>query len=137
MAKKILEKSGWNNVPVYVGLIDAVPNTVQNELETAGEPIINNPFDSGKYCRRADLAQVFSGLNKPTIYHIVGGGGVILQSVAHAFCADVSWYDQTWVDLGHVEMGRCGLSQNNLTYNTNYNETSIVPTYEWVVQQKF
>lgn len=133
MSKKILQKSGWNNVPIYVGLVDAVPNDTQDELETANQPTCTNPLNSGYYARRADLATFYSGLNKPTIRHIVTGAPVILGFAVHAFCADnYSWYDQTWENYEHTEIGRCNSSEG-APYNVGMMEAGIVRLYDWIV----
>ncbi|WP_075186506.1 hypothetical protein [Teredinibacter haidensis] len=133
MSKKIKQQTGWNNVPVYVGLIDAVPNTLQDELETAGQPSCQNPLNSAYYARRADLATFYSGLNKPNIKHVVTGAPVILGAAVHGFCADsTSWYSQTWENLQHTDIGRCNSSEG-APYNANFMEAGIGRLYDWVI----
>lgn len=135
MAKKIKQRSGWNNVPVYVGLLDAVPNANQDELETSDQPTCTNPLNSSYYSRRADLATFFSGLVKPEIRHVITGAPVLLGSLVHSFCADsTTWYDQSWENLTHTEIGRC-VSNEGDPYNTTMMEAGIVQIYEWVLDQ--
>ncbi|WP_155237920.1 hypothetical protein [Teredinibacter turnerae] len=133
MAKNILQRNGWNTVPVYVGIIDAVPNDVQNELYTANQPKCYNPLNSSYYARRADLAAFFFGLNKPAIRHVVTGAPVILNTAVHAFCADnFGWYNQSWEDLKHTEIGRCN-STEDAPYNANFMDAGIGRLYDWLM----
>lgn len=133
MAKNILQRSGWSNVPVYVGLIDAVPNDLQNELFTANQPTCPNPLNSSYYSRNANLSGYFSGLNKPHIRHIITGAPVILSTAVHSFCsARTSWYQQSWENLKHTEIGRCN-STEGAPYNVGFMEAGINPLYDWII----
>ncbi len=135
MSKKIKQRSGWNNVPVFVGILDAVPNKGQNELNTSGQPTCTNPLNSGYYSRRADLNAFFSGLVKPQIYHIITGAPVVLGTAVHSFCADTnSWYSQRWENLKHTEIGRCVYSEGS-PYSSTLMEAGIVRLYEWALDQ--
>jgi hypothetical protein len=136
MSKNIKQRSGWSNVPVYVGLVDAVPNRSQNELETQGNPQCINPLNSSYYARQADLGSYFSGLNKPIIRHVVTGAPVISLGgvgVIHGFCANSSsWYSQSWANLTHTEIGRCNSSEG-AAYNQAKMNAGIVVIYDWLM----
>lgn len=135
IAKKIRQTSGWGATPIYAGLLDAVPNTTQNELYTSGQPTCTNPLNSSYYSRRADLAAYFSGLIKPFFRHVVTGAPVILGTAVHSFCADAStWYDQTWENYEHTEIGRCVFAEGQ-PYDTALMEAGIVRLYQWVLDQ--
>lgn len=116
-----------------MGLVDAVPNTLQDELETSGQPKCTNPLNSSYYSRRADLATFYSGLNKPHIRHIITGASVILGSAVHSFCGDASsWYSQTWVNLEHTEIGRCNSNEGS-PYSTSFMNVGIVRIFDWIL----
>jgi hypothetical protein len=135
LSKKIKQRSGWNNVPVFVGILDTVPNQGQNELNTSGQPTCTNPLNSNYYSRRADLNAFYNGLVKPKIYHIMTGAPAALGVAVHAFCADASsWYSQRWENLKHTQIGRCVYSEGS-PYNPALMETGIVKLYEWALDQ--
>ncbi len=134
MARKILGKSEWANVPVYVGLLDAVANVNQNELYTANQPTCPNPLNSDYYSRKANLPAYFSGVNKPQIRHIATGAPVVLGTV-HSFCADnSSWYEHSWANLSHTEIGRCNSSEG-APYNYQFMDAGINKLLDWVITQ--
>lgn len=136
MAKNIKQRSGWSNVPVFVGLIDAVPNRDQDELETGGMPKCDSPYNSLYYAREANLDLFFNGVNKPQIRHVVTGAAVVSiggVGIIHGFCADErSWYQQSWANLKHTEIGRCNSSEGN-AYNSSYMNAGIVKIYDWLM----
>jgi len=133
LAKNILQRKEWSNIPVYLGLIDAVANDLQNELLTANQPTCVNPLNSHFYARKSDLAGYFSGLNKPQVRHIITGAPVILGVAVHSFCADnYSWYDQSWANLEHTEIGRCNSSEGT-AYNTSFMDSGINQIYNWLI----
>lgn len=133
MAKKILEKTEWSTTPVYVGILDAVPNTEQDELNTSGQPKCYNPYNIDYYSRKADLPAFFDGMNKPNIRHIITGAPVLFDFMVHSFCADEqSWYIQSWVDLEHTQIGRC-VDDEGADYNDSYMSEGIVKLYEWIL----
>ncbi len=138
MSKNIKQRSGWNNVPVYVGLLDAVPNKGQDELKTQGQSTCTNPLNSSFYSREANLSSFFGTLNKPDIFHIVTGAPVIgFADAVHSFCADESsWYQQSWANLEHKEIGRCNTSEGN-AYEVAKMNAGIVPLYNWVIQKLY
>jgi hypothetical protein len=138
MSKNIKQRSGWNNVPVYVGLLDAVPNEGQDELKTQGQPSCTNPLNGGYYSRKANLNSFFGSLNKPDIFHIITGAPVIgFIDAVHSFCADESsWYQQTWANLEHKEIGRCNTSEGG-AYETAKMNAGIVPLYNWVIEKLY
>lgn len=136
MAKNIKQRSGWANVPVYVGLVDAVPNRDQDELETGGMPTCSAPHHSLYYARKANLDLFFSGVNKPQIRHVVTGAAVVSISgvgAIHGFCADArSWYTQSWADLTHTQAGRCNNSEGG-AYVSSHMNAGIVKIYDWLM----
>lgn len=138
MSKNIKQRTGWNNVPVYVGLLDAVPNKGQDELKTEGQPTCTNPLNGSYYSREANLDSFFGSLNKPDIFHVVTGAPVIgLADAVHSFCADESsWYQQTWADLEHKEIGRCNTTEGG-AYETAKMNAGIVPLYNWVIEKLY
>lgn len=138
MAKNIKSRSGWNSVPVYVGLLDAVPNSGQDELKTSGQPSCTNPLNSRYYARKANLAAFFSGVNKPQIRHVVTGAPVIsIANAVHGFCADESsWYQQTWANLEHKEIGRCNSSEG-APYEQAKMDAGIVQLYHWTIEKLY
>lgn len=138
MAKNIKSRSGWSQVPVYVGLLDAVPNSGQDELKTNGQPTCTNPLNSSYYGRKANLSSYFSGVNKPNIRHIVTGAPVIsIANAVHGFCADESsWYEQTWANLKHKEIGRCNSSEG-APYEQAKMEAGIVQLYHWTIDKLY
>ena len=52
MSKRIRQE-GWTSTPIYVGIVDAVPNKGQNEIESNNSATCINPLDSDKYLRWA------------------------------------------------------------------------------------
>jgi hypothetical protein len=138
MSKNIKQRSGWNTVPVYVGLLDAVPNKGQDELKTQGQSTCTNPLNSSFYSREANLSSFFGALNKPDIFHVVTGAPVIgFADAVHSFCADESsWYQQSWANLEHKEIGRCNTSEGN-AYEVAKMNAGIVPLYNWVIQKLY
>lgn len=133
MSKEIKKRYGWKNIPVYVGIIDAVPNTTQNELYTQNQPKCTNPLNSSYYSREANLNSYFSGINKPIIRHVITGAPVILGAAVHSFCASPSsWYKQSWDTLKHTEIGRCNSSEGS-PYNANYMDAGINTIYDWII----
>jgi len=135
ISKNIKQRSAWSNVPVYVGLLDAVPNVGQNELETTNQPTCTNPLNINYYGRGADLGEFFGTLNKPQIRHVVTGAPVILD--VRGFCAEeTSWYEQSWANLEHKEIGRCN-SEEGGAYDTDKMNTGIVLLYNWVIEKLY
>ena len=136
VSKNIKKRSGWSSVPVYVGLVDAVPNSDQNELNTKGNPYCYNPYNGGYFARKSDLAGYFSGVSKPQIRHVVTGAGVVSIGgigLIHAYCADqTSWYTQSWANLTHTQIGRCNSSEGG-AYNQTYMNAGIVKIYDWLM----
>lgn len=131
MSKRIRQE-GWTSTPVYVGIIDAVPNKGQNEIESNNSATCTNPLDSSKYLRWADLYDYYGGYVAPDIKHQVTGSGVILGSIAHAFCADnFTWYDQTWYNMGHTQIGRC-VDNEGEAYKQEYMNAGIIPLMDWI-----
>jgi len=135
ISKNIKQRSGWSDVPVYVGLLDAVPNVGQNELESKNQLTCTNPLNSNYYGRGADLGEFFGTLNKPQIRHVVTGAPVILD--IRGFCAEESsWYEQTWANLEHKEIGRCN-SEEGGAYEANKMNAGIVLLYDWVIEKLY
>ncbi len=136
MSKNIKQRSGWSNVPVYVGLLDAVPNIEQDELKTAGQSTCTNPLNSDYFAREADLNGFFGSLNKPQIRHVVTGAPVV-AGLVHGFCADESsWYEQSWANLKHKEIGRCNTNEGE-PYETAKMDAGIVQLYNWVIEKLY
>ena len=132
LARKIRDHSGWANTPIYVGLLDAVPNVEQNELLTEGQPKCTNPYNSSYYSRKADLASYFYGKTKPKIRHIATGAPVVAGTV-HSFCAnESSWYEHSWANLSHTQIGRCNDSEGG-AYKYQYMDAGIDKLLDWVI----
>ena len=132
MARKIRDQAGWANVPIYVGLLDAVPNVEQDELYTAGNPKCYNPYNSKYYSRQADLASYFAGVTKPKFRHVATGAPVVLGAV-HSFCAvESSWYEHSWANLTHTQIGRCNDTEGG-AYKYQYMDAGIDVLLDWVI----
>ncbi|UAA39516.1 hypothetical protein KIH87_03935 [Paraneptunicella aestuarii] len=134
LARKIRDHAGWGNTPIFVGLIDAVPNSDQNELLTENQPSCTNPYNSSYYSRKADLATYFSGVTKPKIRHIATGAPVIeAVGAVHSFCAtESSWYEHSWANLSHTQIGRCNDSEG-AAYKYQYMDAGIDKLLDWVI----
>lgn len=134
LAQNILKRSEWRNVPIKIGLLDAVANVEQDELKTSGQPACTNPLNSKYYSRKADLSSFFSGLPKPTIRHVATGAPVVLGAV-HSFCAtENSWYDHSWANYEHKEIGRCVANEGD-AYNQAMVSAGVDKLYQWVITQ--
>lgn len=134
MARKIRDHSGWSNTPIFVGLIDAVPNKGQNELYTQNGGTCTNPLNGSYYSRKADLASYFSGVTKPKIRHVATGAPVIgLVEAVHSFCAtESSWYEHSWANLSHTQIGRCNNSEG-AAYDYRYLDAGVDVLLDWVI----
>ncbi len=135
MSKRI-RKDGWLDTPIYIGLIDAVPNREQNELETNDGEKYTNPLNSDKYARYADLYKFYKYGYYPAplkIKHQLTGSGVILGSLCHAFCFDENsgFYEQEWSDLSHTQIGRC-VDKEGEDYQQEYLEAGVIPLMDWI-----
>lgn len=132
VAREIRNHSGWSNTPIFVGLLDAVANNLQNELNTANQPTCPNPLNGNYYSRYANLGAYFSGVTKPKIRHIATGAPVVAGAV-HSFCySQTSWYEHSWANLSHTQIGRCNNKEGD-AYDYRYMDAGIDQLLDWVV----
>ncbi|MGD2091233.1 MAG: hypothetical protein PVH61_33970 [Candidatus Aminicenantes bacterium] len=131
LAKAIHQKSGWANVDIYVGALDAVPNKLQEEMEVTSVTCDNpTQYDSNYYGYVADIDYYYGSYHPTKLHHTITGDPVF---GARCFCAyGLSWYEQYWCDLEHAQLGQCA-DCAWCPYDPDYMEIGINALYDWTV----
>jgi hypothetical protein len=131
LARAIHQKSGWANVDIYVGALDAVPNKLQEEMKVTSVTC-DNPTRSNSYYYGyvADIDDYYGSYYPTELCHVITGDPVF---GARCFCASgLSWYQQHWCALEHTQLGQCA-DCPGCSYDTDYMEVGIDALYSWTI----